>query len=405
MYSLVFFILVLLLPQCFTIVAEPAPIRKSPRLAHRRSGFQHEIRTRNEMLVPKLFIINMVRLSLPYSSTGQLKHKYDDEGYTWLSKESLGLYANNITIPGLSPLFPDAHCTETGDVCEITTGEGQINAAVSMTALTFSSAFNLTKTYFMIAGNAGINPECGTTGSVAFSRYVVEVAMQYEIDPRDISTNYSAGYIPQGAAAPDQYPAYIYGTEVFELNAALRDRAVSLASNATLQDNALAKTYRAQYPHSEAAASPPSVFSGDTASSDVWFSGQTLSDAFANYTILVTNGTGRYCMTAQEDSGSLEALLRADLACGRVDFSRVLLMRTASDFDRPPPGVSVEQNLIYEDSGGLDLSYENMYAAGMEIVEDVRRNWKEVYEGGIPAQNYMGDILNSLNGSIKPDFG
>ena len=271
-------------------------------------------------------------------------------------------------------------------------------------ALAFSPLFDLSKTYFMIAGNAGVNPTCGTTGSVAFSRYIVSVAMQYEFDPRDIPANYTTGYIPQGAETPDQYPVYIYGTEVFELNANLRDRAVALASAANLSDNAVAQAYRSQFPATEAAAAPPGVFKGDTASSDNWFSGPTLGDAFANYTTLVTNGTGRYCMTAQEDSDTLESLLRGTLA-GRLDFSRVLVLRTASDFDRAPPGLSAQQNLIYDDPGGLDLSYENMYAAGMEVVKDVRAHWDGVYEKGIEAENYVGDIFNSLNGTIPPDFG
>ena len=45
----------------------------------------------------------------------------------------------------------------------------------------------------------------------------------------------------------------------------------------------------------------------------------------------------RYCATQQEDNAHLEALLRGTLA-GKVDFSRVAIMRTASDFDRAPPG-------------------------------------------------------------------
>ena len=307
-------------------------------------------------------------------------------------------------MPGLSPLFPDVHCNESGDLCELITGEGEINSASTMTALAFSPLFNLTRTYFMLAGDAGVNPACGTTGGVAFSRYAVQVALQYELDPRDIPSNYTTGYIPQGSDGPNQYPNYIYGTEVFELNENLKDRAVQLASKANLSDNDLAKTYRAQYPHTEAASLAPAVFSGDTATSDVWFSGPTLGEAFANFTTLVTNGTAKYCMSAQEDNASLEALLRADLA-GRADFSRIILMRTASDFDRPPPGVSSVQNLIYEDSGGYPPSLENMYRAGMEIVKDIRQHWNDTYENGIKADNYIGDIYDSLNSAIKPDFG
>jgi len=39
----------------------------------------------------------------------------------------------------------------------------------------------------------------------------------------------------------------IYGTEVFELNEALRDMAVGFAKKAKLNDSALAVAYRAKY--------------------------------------------------------------------------------------------------------------------------------------------------------------
>lgn len=69
----------------------------------------------------------------------------------------------------------------------------EINAAASITALTFSPKFNLKKTYFLIAGIAGINPKIGTLGSVTFARYAVQVALQYEIDAREIPENFSTG--------------------------------------------------------------------------------------------------------------------------------------------------------------------------------------------------------------------
>src|SRR5271154_406001 len=49
----------------------------------------------------------------------------------------------NLTLPGASPLYPDAHCTRTGEVCQLTTGEGEINADSSITALIYSDLFNL----------------------------------------------------------------------------------------------------------------------------------------------------------------------------------------------------------------------------------------------------------------------
>ena len=69
----------------------------------------------------------------------------------------------------------------------------EINAANSMNALTFSRLFDLTTTYFLIAGIAGINPKIATLGSVTFAKYAVQVALQYEFDAREIPANFTTG--------------------------------------------------------------------------------------------------------------------------------------------------------------------------------------------------------------------
>jgi purine nucleoside permease len=76
---------------------------------------------------------------------------YSDEETTWYGRDDINLLAQNITVPGLSPLFPDVHCTTAGDVCQLTLGEAEINAAVSMTAFTQSSLFDLTSEHRHLA--------------------------------------------------------------------------------------------------------------------------------------------------------------------------------------------------------------------------------------------------------------
>jgi purine nucleoside permease len=56
---------------------------------------------------PKVFIISM----------------FDPEADIWYGIPEFDLLALNITVPGFSPLFPDAHCTADGDVCQLVTGE------------------------------------------------------------------------------------------------------------------------------------------------------------------------------------------------------------------------------------------------------------------------------------------
>jgi purine nucleoside permease len=203
-------------------------------------------------------------------------------------------------------------------------------------ALVLSPKFNFTKTYFMVAGIAGINPEVASICSVTFAKYAVQVALQYEFDIRELPDNYTTGYIPFGVDSPSEYPTSIYGTEVFEVNEALQDYAYQVASKVTLNDSADAIAYRANYASEEiyaAGAAPPGVYKCDVATSDVYYSGRLLGEAFGNTTKLFTNGSGVYCSTAQEDNATLEVLVRT-AAAGLVDYSRAIVMRTASDFDR-----------------------------------------------------------------------
>ena len=151
---------------------------------------------------------------------------------------------------------------------------------------------------------------------------------------------WTVGYVPQGATDPTGYPQFIYGTEVFEVNDALKKLAVAFTKTATLADDPTAAAYRANYastPAYLAGSRPPSVEECDVATSDVYYSGKTLSEAFENTTRIFTNGSGIYYTTAQEDNATLDALMRGAMN-KLVDFSRIIVMRTASDFDRPYKG-------------------------------------------------------------------
>jgi len=245
----------------------------------------------------------------------------------------------------------------------------------------------------------------GTLGSVTFARYAVQVALQYEFDARQIPADWSTGYVPQGSTFPQEYPLELYGTEVYEVNDDLRQLAMGFARTAKLNDSDTAVAYRAQYASVSAftaGAQAPSVIGCDVATSDVYFSGQILCEVFKNTTKLFTNGTGEYCTTAQEDNATLEALLRGAVT-NLVDFSRIIIMRTASDFDR---SYSIETdifNLLFAEPGGFDPSIRNIYLAGVKVVEGILDGWDRTFKKGIKPSNYVGDIFGSIGGT--PDFG
>ncbi|EIW52532.1 purine nucleoside permease [Trametes versicolor FP-101664 SS1] len=344
--------------------------------------------TRDLKITPKVFIIDA----------------FEPEEASWHGIPEFNVLEHNITVSGFSPLFPKAHCTRDGTICQAVTGEAEINAASTITALVHSPAFDLRRTYFLIAGIGGISPKQGTLGSVAFARFAVQVALQREFDARDKPADFPSGYFPQGTTSPGVYPHSIYGTEVFELNDDLRQLAIGLAKTGTLVDDARSQQYRANYatdPDFAPAAAPPSVIACDTATSDVYWSGPLLAAAFENTTALFTNGTATYCTTQQEDNAIFEALVRGARA-GLVDFARVMIMRTGSDFERPYPGQTAAENL-FAHSPGFDISISNIPAAGVPVVTGIVAEWDARFEKGIKPSNYVGDILGSLGGT--PDFG
>lgn len=138
---------------------------------------------------------------------------FTPERDVWLTNMP-SLNKRNISIPGLSPIFPHVHCQRSGEVCLVATGvshahdlsqqpytdrclfadsqEGQINAAASTTALFLSERFDLRKTYMLVAGIGGVNPNVGTLGSVVFARYAVQASQQYALDAREVSVAHPA---------------------------------------------------------------------------------------------------------------------------------------------------------------------------------------------------------------------
>ena len=159
----------------------------------------------------------------------------------------------------------------------------------------------------MLAGIGGGDPAKVTTGSVTFAKYAIQVGLQYQIDSRELTnTNHkegwTSGYFSYGTKHPQDYPDSVYGTEVFEVNEKLRDRAMELSrKNEKLlklgdDDNvSLRKLY------SSPANKIPTILACDVLTSDNYFTGHVLNDYFSSYSQLITNSSANYCSSAQEE--------------------------------------------------------------------------------------------------------
>lgn len=59
------------------------------------------------IIAPKVMIISM----------------FDPEAEAWYGIPEFDVLAQNISLSGLSPLYPEVHCTADGEVCQLTIGE------------------------------------------------------------------------------------------------------------------------------------------------------------------------------------------------------------------------------------------------------------------------------------------
>jgi purine nucleoside permease len=324
-----------------------------------RAGAQH---ARGDDRTVKVMIVSMVA----------------SERQVWLDR--LGPW-RDIAVPGLSPHYPAVHCNRSG-VCIVTTGIGHSNAAASITALVFSRMFDLSNTYFIVAGVAGIDPAQGTLGSAAWARYLVEFGLQWEIDAREIPPEWTSGYLGIYAANPTQKPRLESRTEVFQLNEALLGHAYALSRHVPLADSAPAQAARAKFTAAPANR-PPAVLQCDTASADTWFSGTRLGQRASEWTKILTDGRGVFCTAQQEDNATYEALRRGATA-KLVDLDRVAVLRAGSNFLRPYEGQSSADNLLsYAAQGGFAIALENLYRAASPLVRQIVDDWTR-WRRGVP---------------------
>jgi len=79
------------------------------------------------------------------------------------------------------------------------------------------------------------------------------------------------------------------------------------------------------------------------------------------------------------------------------------LNQIVSDYDRPYPGQTVIDNLVYADPGSYDPSITNIHIAGVSVMEGILASWNATFEAGVPSTLYTGDLWGTLGGT--PDFG
>jgi purine nucleoside permease len=134
---------------------------------------------------------------------------------------------------------------------------------------------------------------------------------------------------------------------------------------------------RATYAGYAAAQKPPSVRLGATLSSETFWHGKLLDQWARDWVAYMTDGQGAYVTTETNDAGAMVAL--AGLAnAGRADPNRVLLLRTVSNFDMPPDGVSAAADLADHGPGAYAAylpSLEAAWRVGAPVAHELVEHW------------------------------
>lgn len=326
------------------------------------------LRADDALIRPKVVIVAMFEVGADTGDVpGELQY--------WVEREHL-----DRVIP-LPAAYHDARSNADGSIVAILTGVGNIHAAASIMALGCDPRFDLRKSYWLVAGIAGIDPADGSIGSAVWADEVVDGDLAHEIDAREIPADWPTGYVPLGKSVPYELPRSDRDVpgQNYRLNSGLVQWAFALTKEVALVDNAQMKKRRAAYTDFPNAQRPPFVSIGANLASSTYWHGKLLN-AWANAWVKYqTDGRANYVTTAMEDSGTLCALGNLTRA-GRADNQRALVLRTASNYDMQWPGATAAESLGGEKLGVYSAylpSLEAAYRVGSKVAHALVDGWSE----------------------------
>ncbi len=288
---------------------------------------------------------------------------------TWVERDHLDRI---IPVPGA---YHAARMNDAGELA-IVTGQGTAHAAATIMALGLDPEFDFSHAYWLIAGIAGATPERASLGSAVWARWVVDGDLGYEIDAREIPPGWPTGMVPLGRARPYEKPVEPMAGQVFHVNDGLARWAYEQTRGIRLADSTKLAEIRSHF-DGAMAQKPPAVLMGDEVSSATYWHGDRMDAWAAEWMRYYTHGAGTFVTTAMEDSGTLESLRQlADSGC--VDWNRVMVLRTVSNYDRPPRGMDAATSLGYQHVsrfGAYLPSLASAYAVGHAVVEKLLTGW------------------------------
>ena len=230
----------------------------------------------------------------------------------------------------------------------VLTGQGTAHAAATIMALGLDPRFDLTHAYSLIAGIAGGSPDKISLGSAAWARWVVDGDLGYEIDAREIPPDWTTGYSRCASRSPMSSPPRRSPARLYALNKPLAEWAYNLTRSTPLADSDKLKEIRANFDGAPPSARPSSPWA---MKSPPRATGTAISRRVGRGVAALLHqrpgrirhhGHGRHRHAAiARVPGQRRARRR----------NRILILRTVSNFDRQPRGMSAAESLATQRIG------------------------------------------------------
>ena len=233
----------------------------------------------------------------------------------------------------------------------------------------------------------GVDPNEMSLGSAAWAEWLVDGDLSHEIDIREAPEDWKYGY------TPIRHPEFPWidplpenkGGLLYRLDSNLVEWAFQLTKNVKIGDTDAMKILRKKYVGYPNAQKPPFVLKGDHLAAMTFWHGELMNNWANDWVDYWTEGEGEFVTSAMEETGTLQSLTFLENA-GKVDAQRVLVLRTASNFSMPPPGVNPAVNLSGEKKRGYSAfipSLEAAYDVGSKAIREIIANW-DVYRTELP---------------------
>jgi purine nucleoside permease len=270
---------------------------------------------------------------------------------------------------------------------------GSTRCESSLMALILDPRFDFTHTYWIINGIAGVDPNKAGLATAAWAQWVIDGDDAYEVDSSEKERSWPYGVYPAGATAPNRLPEgpVPQNQMAYQVSPTLVQWAYNLTKDTVIPDDDGMKAYRVKFVGYPNAQKPPFVMVGDFVSSARYYYGTVMNKWADDWAKLWTNGRANYVMSADEDQGLAYALTEA-AKIGKVDWNRVLFLRTASDYACAPPGMTAQENL-QGGFPGFRPALESAYRVGSRVLHEITEHW-DLYANTPPGSSTSASHTN-----------